>query len=262
MVTKQLIKKALSVAVLAAASGFAMQAAAAPIFSFTEVGGFVGGDVANVDYSGAVGGPGAPAAGPLFSTMSWFTGLSTQSSLTLTTVGGGGTAYAGGWQTISTLAHTNNPINGIGSWGPQDVWGRFVLTDSDGGAQVVVDDEELITISLTETSNNTGPCNPATNLIGTTCDDFFTFFPVSFSDIEFQSNDGNDWRAEFQFANFVNSALTPGGELVTGENRTSTVDIQVRLVQLTGVPEPESLTVLGLGLIGLGLASRRKQKKA
>jgi hypothetical protein len=211
-------QKALAIGVLAVTSGFA---SAAPIFSFTEFGGFTDVNVPEAEYLNPVA-----------------------------------ILAADTWTTISTLTHNNNMIENYTSWSGQDIWGRLILTDSDGGAAEVLDSDEAITIGLNETIN-TKPCSsPTPN--GTTCDDFFTFTAAGLLPIFFTANDGSEWMAEFQFENFVNSALLDG-KIFTGENETSSLDVQVRVTQVSSVPEPATLGMFGLGLLGLGLAKRRKQ---
>jgi hypothetical protein len=67
------------------------------------------------------------------------------------------------------------------------------------------------------------------------------------------------WTAKFQLENFVNSAAGPGG-IYTSEEAISSLDVQMSLVQrVSEVPEPATLGLFGLGLLGLGIAKRRKQ---
>lgn len=249
--------KTLAAGVLALSSLCSLQALAAPSFTFTEYGGFTD-DVAVADYSGLVVGPASavPAATPIYSKMAWNSGASPQSSLVLNTVTGPSGIAADTWTTISTLTHNNVLIPGAVNWGPQDIWGRFVLTDSDGGSSVVLDSDEAISISLTETPNTT--CAPP-NPVGTTCDDFFTFTIGGLASLFFDANDGSKWRADFGLGNLVN-AVQIGATVYTGEARSSSLDVLVKLTMLedTEVPEPGMMGLMGLGLLGLGMYHRRR----
>ena len=254
-------QKTLAIGVLAVTSSYAMQASAAPIFSFTEYGGFSGGQVAIADYSDPVLGDTGPdvvvpAVGDIYSTMSWNNTGSPQSSLELTTVTGPAALAADTWTTISSLTHNNVVIPNSSDWGPQDIWGRLVITDSDGGAMEVLDSDDVITIGLTETFN-AAPC-PEPNPVNTTCDDYFSFTAVGLADLAFTANDGSQWLATFRFANLEN-AVQIGETVYTGEGLSSSLDVQVMVSAVSEVPEPAALSILGLGLLGLGMMKRRKQ---
>lgn len=255
------MRTALAVGLLAITSGYATQAMAIPSFTFTEYGGFTADVPSSIaTYSNQVGGlvppntagGGSPTPNPVYSTMSWVTGGATQSSLNLSTVTGPAALPFATWTTISTLTHNNFAIPTATNWGPQDIWGRFIVTDNTGTPTMRLDNDEAITISFVETLN-TSPC-PAPNPNGSTCDDSFTFTAVGLDSLPFFANDGTSWIADFRFGNLVGASQV-GNTIYTSENQSSSLDVQVRVSQ---VPEPATLALLGLGLIGLGLSRRRQ----
>lgn len=246
----KMLRKGLAVGVLAITSGYALQASAAPVFSFTEYGGFAN-QVAVATYSNQVIGAAnvIPAVIPVYGTMSWITGLTPQSSLNLSTVTGPAALPFATWTTISTLTHNNIVIPAPTNWGPQDIWGRFVLTDNNGSAAVRLDSDDAITISFVETLNAT-PC-PAPNPQGSICDDHFTFTAIGLQSLFFNANDGTHWKADFRLANLV-GATQIGSTVYTAESASSHLDVQVLVSQ---VPEPATLSLFGLGF------ARRRQLK-
>jgi hypothetical protein len=255
------IQKALAVGILAISSSYAM---AAPTFSFTEVAGFEIGDVDIASYGAALpaGTPAntTPEGGTVSASMNWYDTSTTKSTLTLTSFGGALPSGDEVWTTITRLTHANNPItsNPLHGWGePQDILGRLII-DDEGGE--LLDDENVIQITLEETLNQ-APCsipNPTGSAVP--CDDFFTFTAIGLASLDFTASDGSLWTANFRLANFVNSAQTLDG-IYTAEGLVSSLDVQIELVErVVEVPEPATLGIFGLGLLGLGIAKRRKQK--
>ena len=250
------LRTALAVGLLAITTGYATQASAAPTsFTFTEYGGFsVDVTPAIVVYSDPVLGaiPPLPAVTPIFSTMSWITGSLPQSSLVLSTVTGPAALPSAVWTTISTLTHNNIVIPNATSWSGQRIQGRFIVTDTAGAPTVRLDSDEAITIDFVETPNVL-TC-PLPNPQGSTCDDFFTFTAVGLNSLFFTANDGTNWTADFRLGNMFN-ATQIGSTVYTAEAVSSSLDVQVLISQ---VPEPATLALLGLGLLGLGLTKRRQ----
>jgi hypothetical protein len=251
------LHKAVVASALVAASLAAQQAAAAPVFTFTESAGFDVGDVGNALYTNLLVNDAnltPQGEGALSTTMSWTKFSSPKSALRLQAQVGGLTL--GVWTTITTVYHDNLIIPGAISWSNQDIFGRFKIY-ADGGPVAVLDDTSKTTLTLTETPNVALANCAAPNPIGSPCDDFFTFTTPGFAPLSFNYG-GDVYDVAFDFGNFVNQAIVDG-VLYTGEAQTSSVDVVVMLTKRGSAPEPASLGLFGAALVGLGLVSRRKQ---
>lgn len=257
------LRQALTVAVIAAAAFTSMAASAVPLFSFTEAGGFVknpantaihyGVNTAgNTTGSNGTGGLN-PTSTDTYHDISWGVGNgagSPSSGMNLQTFGG---ALGTSWTTMSRLSHFNNVITDAISWTNQTILDRFMITDSNGGASVVLDNTNPVEIAFTETPN-TKPC-PVPNPNGSTCDDSYAVKIEALKSVTFTANDNTTWIVDFMLGNFVNAMFVGPNLVYTAEGVTSSVDV---LVSVRQVPEPATLFLMGLGLLGFGIAGRRK----
>lgn len=257
------LKYALKTGVIVATALYSLSAFATPTFTFTENGGFVvnPANTPPITYGkntfGVVTGPNgtsSPYPGTTtYADISWGTAFAfggPNSGMHLDTFGGG---LSTSWATISTLYHHNNVIFGATSWTAQDILGRFIITDSDGGASTRLDSTDAITLDFTETLNDGICADGAPN--GSNCDDHYAFTAAGLNSLYFTSNDGGFWAVDFTLGNFVNSVFVGPNTVFTAESAISSVDV---LAKVRYVPEPSTVLLLGMGLIGLGLASRRK----
>lgn len=256
------LRQTLTIGVIAAAALTSVTASAAPLFTFTEAGGFVKNPAnTTINYgvntlgvsTGSNGTAGVNPTPDTFHDISW--GVSSEgagkpnSGMNLKTFGG---ALGTSWTTISTLSHYNNVITEALSWANQSILGRFIITDSNGGAAVILDSTDPIKLAFTETPN--ANC-VAPNPNGSICDDYYAFTVAGLESIKFTANDNTTWVVDFTLGNFVNSMFVDPNRVYTAEGKTSSVDV---LAAVRQIPEPATLFLMGLGLVGFGIAGRRK----
>lgn len=159
------------------------------------------------------------------------------------------------WTSISTIYHHNSEINGLAS----------VLASANIFSELTLGlgmNANTVAITGFAETTNASTC-PAPNPLGSTCDDRFTFDFSGFN--SFIYDDGIvKYLVEFQLGN-VNDAYTnfpncPGGScsVWTKEFTTSSIDVQARISE---IPEPGTLALFSLGLIGLASLKRREKSE-
>jgi len=166
----------------------------------------------------------------------------------------------GNWATISTIYHQNRPIYfTAATLLSAVVFSDLIIDHSPEGD--IFGSPNGIQIGFRETFNAL-PCLPEGNPNGSVCDDVFAFPAVGFAPVFFNLN-GHWYEIEFGLANFQNSVTdfplcnaNPGSCTVwTAEGVTSSMDVVMRIRE---IPEPASLLLVSLGLLGLGFGARRK----
>lgn len=227
-------------------------AAHAAAFTFQETAGFNCASATPAPGPGSLDCTGTIAIPPAMVDQSilWVSGGTPMSELDLTNPAGFNPVTNGTPFEISRLIHHNRVIPGTGFNFQIDILGRLELKE---GATTVLDDTDAIHISFKETLNQS-PC-PAPNPLGSTCDDLFQFDVTGLAPLFFTASDGNyrvDFMLEALFGTFID-----GNTVYTREGEDSALRV---LAVVSRVPEPATLAVFGLGLLGLGFAQRRSRK--
>jgi hypothetical protein len=255
------LQQIVTAAAIIVGTGFAMQANA---FTYKQAGGFVGGTATptpGVEFVNPIIDTDAPAN--TYSMIQWDEDEIVKSDLRIQTFSDT-INPDGSWVTISRLFHDNNEILGRSrSLETVDIGTNLRIYE---GATTIMLDPGLISLTFKETENRPAPrpCNDG-NPLGSQCDDLFSFALNDFAPVIFYDLSGTKYAAYFNLGNFVNAATdfpycdtNPEGCTVwTAEFTTSSLDV---LMSIQEVPEPASLALIGIGLLGFGIASKRKAR--
>jgi hypothetical protein len=167
----------------------------------------------------------------------------------------------GGWERISTVYHRNQTIDGSA----YTLLSAVIYSELMIGNPAFFTDPHFLPLGFTETMNlalDDDPLNcPAGAPNATICDDLLTFPSVGLANVAFSYN-GKNYELGFKIDDFFNAVTDfpacdggPTCTVWTAEEQTSRLSV---FMNLREVPEPSTLALFGVALLGLGFVARRK----
>ena len=178
-------------------------------------------------------------------------------------LGSGTTTITSGGPAVTTaqIRHTNNAIDANDDF-LGNITVRTLLRLSEQDDTPIIDETNGglldVPVSFLET-NNSAPCTETSNSLGSICDDQFTFIGLN-ADIPL-TVDGQNFILHVRGLLPANTCEDAGGGVVNCLTREGEINdrfVQISLEQVNIVPLPGTLLLLGIGMLGMGAALRKR----
>lgn len=181
---------------------------------------------------------------------------------------GDGAWNAGEYWIIDRLLQTNNVLTGPTIKFPDPLWIADTLAnlrifgDAAHNDLVFSDLDSATRIRFWETRNTTPNC-ASPNPLSTNCDDIYTVLSAEFDPLSWMM-DGYKYTLSFTLLPGAGTLIVPQADgtikVYTPENAPGTSEIFVAMKwDVTSVPEPSMIALLGAGLFAAGYAARRRK---